>query len=40
MDKYLAMRCDNPHWFMDLDPTTNDHMCELVKICAIVFDLI
>ena len=31
MDKYLAMRCDNPHWFMDLDPTNNLHMQELVS---------
>jgi hypothetical protein len=32
MDKYLAMRCDNPHWFMDLDPSTNEHMQELVRL--------
>jgi hypothetical protein len=31
MDKYLAMRCANPHWFMDLDPVNNAHMQELVS---------
>ena len=36
MDRYRTMRCANPHWFMNLDPTANKHVQELVSIFSIL----
>jgi hypothetical protein len=32
LDKYLEMRTDNPNWFLDLDPTYNQQVKELVGL--------